>query len=332
MKYTRKQAKDYSREMMRGLWGSISYPFKGDHELDEAGLASDLEHYIETLKIDGFYMGGIINEFWALTVEERMRAQEVLIRHAAGRTLTVTMTGHTCIKSAIELTKHAEQCGADFVALMNPYYAARTPRTIYEYFRTIAENVDAAILILNSSTAGYLLSPQQVAELAEIDNITAIKNDTSMEHTNEIRRLAGDRIVVSDPNEDNWLVNCAYHRQQVFLASPSPHLVQWKGHMPLRDYTEAAQAGDLDEARRIAATIEPLREAARKWIWKPWAAGNLPMAALKHWQKLMGLAGGHVRAPLIEMTEEDKKALETDLRAAGMPVDALSRREEMAGT
>ena len=168
-----------------------------------------------------------------------------------------------------------------------------------------------------------------MAELAEIDNITSIKSDTSFEQTNEIRRLVGDRIVVSDPNEDNWLVNCVYQQQQVLLASPSPHLVQWEGHMPLRDYTKAAQAGDLENARRIAATIEPFRDVARKWIWKPWGAGNLPMAALKHWQKLMGLAGGYVRSPLLEMSEDDKTALEADLIAAGMPIEQLSRKEEM---
>ena len=329
MKYTRKEAKEYARANMHGLWGSIPYAFDRNHELNEKGLISDLEHYIDTLKIDGFYMGGIINEFWALTVEERMRAQEILIKHAAGRARTITMTGHTCVKTAIELTNHAEQCGADFVALMNPYYAAGTPQTIFEYFRSIAENVNVAILILNSSTAGYLLTPQQVAELAEIDNITSIKSDTSFEQTNEIRRLVGDRIVVSDPNEDNWLVNCVYQQQQVLLASPSPHLVQWEGHMPLRDYTKAAQAGDLENARRIAAAIEPFRDVARKWIWKPWGAGNLPMAALKHWQKLMGLAGGYVRSPLLEMSEDDKTALEADLIAAGMPIEQLSRKEEM---
>ena len=100
--------------------------------------------------------------------------------------------------------------------------------------------------------------------------------------------------------------------------------------MPLRDYTKAAREGNLQEAIRIAATIEPFREVARKWIWKPWAAGNLPMATLKHWQKLMGLAGGRVRAPLLEMSEENKNALEADLIAAGMPVKQLSRKKALA--
>jgi 4-hydroxy-tetrahydrodipicolinate synthase len=320
MDYTKKEAKAYARKNMRGLWGSIPYPFRKDMELDEKGLVSDLQYYIETIKIDGFYMGGIINEFWALTVEERKRAQELLIREAKGKIGTITMTGHTSVKAAIELTKHAERAGADYVAVMNPYYAARTPELIYEYYRAIASEVDIGILILNSPTSGYILSPQQVAKLAEIDNICAIKNDAAFEHTTEIRRLAGDMIVVSDPNEDNWLINRSFNKQQVFMASPSPHLMQWANHMPIVDYTKAADAGDMETAKRIAATLNPLRALARKWIWTPWATGALPMARLKYWQKLMGLTGGYVRPPLLEMNEAEKAEFRKELVAAGVPV------------
>jgi 4-hydroxy-tetrahydrodipicolinate synthase len=322
MDYTKKETKAFARQKMQGLWGSIPYPFRQDHELDENGLLSDLRSYIDTIKIDGFYMGGIINEFWTLTVEERMRAQELLIREAKGKVLTVTMTGHSSVKTSIELSRHAEKVGADFIALMNPYYAASKPENSYEYFRAIADEVDIGILILNSPTAGYLLSPELVARLAEIENICAIKNDSTFEHTNEIRRLVGDRIVVSDPNEDNWLVNHVFNNQQVFLASPAPHLFQWKGHLPIIEYTKAAKAGDLAKARSISKQLEPLRSIARKWIWKPWASGSLPLARLKYWQQLMGYAGGFVRAPLLEMTDTEKSELRNELETAGVPIRA----------
>ena len=322
MEYTKKEAKAYAKKNMTGLWGSTPYPFLKNMDLDEKGLVSDLNYYIETIKIDGFYMGGIINEFWALTLEERKRAQELLIQTGKGRVNTITMTGHTSIKTAVELSQHAERLGADYIALMNPYYAARTPDTIYEYFRAIASEIDIGILILNSPTAGYTLTPQQVAKIAEIDNICAIKNDTSSEHTNQARRLIGDQIVVSDPNEDNWLVNRSFNNQQVFMASPSPHLLQWKNHLPIVEYTRTLDAGNLAEAKKISAQLDKLRAVTRRWIWDPWAAGSLPMARLKYWQKLIGMAGGYVRSPLLEMTEVEKTEMKKDLLQAGVPVVA----------
>jgi len=304
---------------MHGLWGSIPYPFDKKLELNEKGLLSDLRHYIDVLGVEGFYMGGIINEFWTMTVDERKRAQELLIKEAAGAVRTITFTGHHCVKTVVELTKHAEAAGADFVAIMNPYYGAGSPEMIFEYFRAIAAQVEIGILILNSTTAKYLLSPAQVAKLAEIDNICGIKNDASFEHTNQIRKRVGDQIVVSDPNEENWLVNLFFYGQQVFLASPSPHLFQWKGHLPLKTYTQFAKDGKLEEAKKIAASMEPLRALARKWIWDPWASGNIPIARLKHWQELLGLTAGFVRPPLLEMSSEEKLKMREELMQAGLP-------------
>ena len=320
MKYTKKEAKAYARENMHGLWGSIPYPFTKDLDLNEAGLLSDLRHYIDVLGIDGFYMGGIINEFWSLTVEERKRAQELLIQEAAGAIKTITFTGHHCVKTTIELTKHAQDAGADFVAIMNPYYGAGTPETVFEYFRAIADEVEIGILILNSPTAKYIITPSEVARLAGIDNICAIKNDANLEHSTQIRKLAGDQIVVSDPNEDNWLVNMAFYGQQVFLASPSPHLFQWKDHLPLKTYTELAMNGKVEEAKKVAATLEPLRRVAKKWIWAPWANGNLPMSRLKYWQELLGFTPAYVRPPLLEMSSEEKPRMREDLERAGLAI------------
>lgn len=321
MDYSKKDAKAYARKHMQGLWSASPYPFRQDQEIDETGLVADLNHCIDTLGVDGFYMGGIMNEFWTLTVDERKRAQELLIGAAKGKVRTITMTGHTSIKTTIELTKHAEACGADFAAIMNPYYGTRTPEAIFEYFRVIAREVDIGIMILNSPTAGYILTPRQVAKLAEIENICAIKNDNASEHTNEIRRLCGDKIVVSDPNEDNWLINRTFHKQQVFMSA-APHLFQWRGHRPVADYTKAADEGDMATARKISDQLIPLRAIARKWIWEPWSTGTPPMARLKYWQKLIGMAGGFVRSPLLEISDEEKRELGGELERAGVPVRA----------
>lgn len=322
MEYTKRDAKKFARENMRGIWSASTYGFTQDLALDEKGLVSDLRYFIDVLKIDGFYMGGIINEFWSLTVEERKRAQEALIGEAAGAIRTVTMCGHTCIQTAVELVKHAEKAGADFACLINPFYAAGTPELIENYFRAIADQVEIGILILNSPTAGYVMSPALVEQVAQIDNIVAIKNVGGLEHTTEIRRRVGDQIVVSDPSEDNWLLNLTLQGQQVFLASPSVHLYQWEGHLPMQSYTELATQGKIDEAKQVYDSMAPVRDLANRWIWQPWSHENLPFARLKYWQELMGMAGGRVRPPLREMTEEEKGAFRVDFEKAGIAVAA----------
>ena len=55
------------------------------------------------------------------------------------------------------------------------------------------------------------------------------------------------------------------------------------------------------------------------------AMGNLArrrMARLKYWQKLLGMAGGHVRAPLLEISDTEKRELRSELEMAGVPIRA----------
>ena len=96
------------------------------------------------------------------------------------------------------------------------------------------------------------------------------------------------------------------------------HLYQWENHCPIKSYVALAQQGQINEAKKISFTLDPLRRVAKKWIWDPWAKGNLPIARLKFWQSIMGLAGGNVRPPLSEMSQVEKKEFKMELEEAGL--------------
>ena len=77
MKYKRTEAKEAAKEMLRGVWTALPTSFIDAEKLDEKGIASNLEHCITHLKIDGHYCVGNVGEFWAMTNEERMRVAEI---------------------------------------------------------------------------------------------------------------------------------------------------------------------------------------------------------------------------------------------------------------
>ncbi|MCY4313614.1 MAG: dihydrodipicolinate synthase family protein, partial [Gammaproteobacteria bacterium] len=56
MKYKKNQAKDYSREHMKGIWAAALNPMKPDYSLDEDGLRSNINHWIEDLKVQGLFI------------------------------------------------------------------------------------------------------------------------------------------------------------------------------------------------------------------------------------------------------------------------------------
>ena len=113
--------------------------------------------------------------------------------------------------------------------------------------------------------------------------------------------MASDRILVSTASEEEWLDNIEELGWQLYLCSSPPYLIQTAKDRRMRDYTDAAFAGDFARAREIRDSLERVREALRET--RP---AEKPHAHQKYWQDLLGQTGGHVRAPLLELTEREK--------------------------
>lgn len=113
--------------------------------------------------------------------------------------------------------------------------------------------------------------------------------------------MASDRILVSTASEEEWLDNIEELGWQLYLCSSPPYLIQTAKDRRMRDYTDAAFAGEFARAREIRDSLERVREAL--WDTRP---AEKPHAHQKYWQDLLGQTGGHVRAPLLPLTEREK--------------------------
>jgi len=318
MRYHRSQAKAFGKANMRGIWAAIPYPFTHTGELDEAGLRKDVRHYVDVLKIDGFFCGGLIGEFWSLTMEERRRGQQIVVEEVGDKAQVIAHSACSSIRETVALTQHAQTVGATYAVIGNPAMNSRHPDHLFEYYRRVCAEVDIAVALFNTSYSGYVLSPELVGRLADIETIFCIKNAQPVDHTAEVRRAVGSRIIVCDPTESRWLENIVTHKAQVFMSSPAPYLLQSAGRLTMKEYTRQAMADDVAAARKSSAALDRARTVTQKWMETPWQAGTLPLAAIKYWSELMGLSGGAPRPPLLPLTEDQKRELRQDLVAAGL--------------
>jgi len=316
MLYRRSEAKAFGRKNMRGIWAAIPFPFTKTGELDEKGLRRDIRRYVDELKIDGFFCGGLVGEFWALTMEERQRGHRIVVEEVAGKAQTMPHTGALSLRDTIALTRHAQEIGATYVVVGNPPMSTREPEDVHEYFRALAAEVDIGISLFNSSLCGYSLTPEQVARLAEIENVFCIKNPQPVEHTDQVRRLVSGKIIICDPGEGRWLDNIIKHKDQVYMSSPDPYLLQTASNQKMREYTQQAMAGELEAARTISRTMDPVRRVADRWMNGKWSAPSVPIAAIKYWSELLGFTGGAPRAPVRPFTNEETRALKQELATA----------------
>jgi 4-hydroxy-tetrahydrodipicolinate synthase len=317
MDYTKAEAKRAAREQLSGLYAAITTPFDASGAVDYDALGRDLERLTGDLQVDGIFCTGVMSEFWALTGSERRRIVEVTVDGTRGICPVIAHTGHHSAGQAIELTRHAQKAGADFVALINPYYPPASDEGLFRWFEQVCRSVDIGVWLFDTAYSGVSLSPELVERLAGIENVCGIKIGRDHATYLDLLSRVGDRILVCEPNEGTWLENMRDHGQRVFMSSAAPYLYQVPGRQPMSEYTGLALGGDFAGAAKVAATLDPVRAVAARWL-----RGKVrrvdALASIKAWAGLVGMSGGPVRAPLISHTPAEQARLAADLTASGV--------------
>ncbi|MEM0907767.1 MAG: dihydrodipicolinate synthase family protein, partial [Pseudomonadota bacterium] len=177
MKYSRNDAKDYAREHFHGIWAAALNPFLPDGAFDEEGLRANIRHWVDDLKIAGLFIAGKQGEFFSMSVEERKRNFEIAVEETAGRAGTIMSCSDQNFDTVIELAKHAEAIGADYIVVHAPvlHFIHDRDETLINYYRTICDEVNIGIALWSHPDSGYLMSPELCSRLADLPNIVAIK-------------------------------------------------------------------------------------------------------------------------------------------------------------
>jgi 4-hydroxy-tetrahydrodipicolinate synthase len=313
--YRKHDAKAYAREHFRGVWAATATPFAEDLSLDEAGLRRNLRHWIRDLELGGLFVSGKQGEFFSMSVAERKRTFELAVEEAAGRCGIVTSCSDTNLDVVLELARHSQAIGADYIVVHSPvlHFHHRPDETVYEYYRHLSEQLDIGIALWNHPDCGYVMSPQLCARIAELPNIVAIKYSVDRALYRELTALAGDKILVSTASEEDWLDNIIELGWRLYLCSTPPFLLQTKVDRRINEYTRLAFEGRHAEARAVRDSLEPARQAFRSA--RP---SGTPQACTKYWLELLGQAGGPVRRPLLNLSEAEKAATREAFARSGL--------------
>ncbi|MGB0573698.1 MAG: dihydrodipicolinate synthase family protein [Hyphomicrobiales bacterium] len=318
MKYSRKEAKEAARVLLKGIWTAMPYCWDEDDNFDDVANRSNMDHIIENIKVDGHYCSGNIAEFWSMPDNERMHAHEVMLDQARNRIPMIAGCHHQSVKQVVALAKHAQEIGYDFVIILTPYVAARDDETVYQFYEYICSRVDIGIILFNVPQNCHPINANLAKRLSKLPNICGYKQaDGSPASTHSIIDSVGKDIVISVADEAPWLTSMTQLGLQ-WLVNYNPHLYQSKDWLPLKDYTDAALNGEINKATEIAKSIQPLRELHAKWIMGYWNSGRMPISEMKYWQELIGMKGGRTRPPVIEISDEKKQELKEDLKSTGL--------------
>ncbi len=315
--YTKPEAQDWASETLRGQWSTLVTPFTPDDRLDEAGLRANVRR-VRSLGTAGAGCTWGMGEFWALTREERARVYDIVADEAAGDWPIGAHVTHTSAADMLALADHAEAAGFDLLIAAPPYFVTRTESQVVDFIRILADHTNLAVMFYNSPQFGIVMSAPGLQSLCQIPNVVGVKEASfDRDLTIETHRLIGGGAIISAPDE--WVLFRGRElgfQQQVMFANTSDWRFDTPGAAFYVDFINRATRGDIDD-EMYAERIQPIKSLSDQWWQRSMQKqkGALPVPMVKFWGQLMGMAGGRVRPPLQELTDDEKRELESDLQA-----------------
>lgn len=247
---------------------------------------------------DGVVVSGTTGESPALESDEKL-ALIAGVKRALGSSGTVIAgTGGNNTHHSVELTKQAEQCGADGILAVVPYYNKPTQDGMLQHFGAIAEATPLPIIVYNiPSRTGANMLPATFTELCRRHaNIAGIKESTAdvTQFTAILRERAREDVTFWSGDDHMFLPALAIGGYG--LISVAGHFVSRE----LRAMADAFDAGDVDTAGRIHRDLSPLIAAlftTTNPIPVKWAMNQI------------GFNAGDCRSPLGAMPDALKATL-----------------------
>ncbi|USH00342.1 dihydrodipicolinate synthase family protein [Thermococcus argininiproducens] len=171
---------------MRGVIVPLVTPFNEDYSIDLASLEEHI-NYLQKVGVHGIFINATTGEFTSLNYEERKLLAEKG-REFVSSAFYLVGTASTNTFEVIELTKHAQDIGADYVVIAPPYYCPLNDDALFKHYSLVAEKTEVPIILYNIPSCANPMSVHLIKRLAlEYSNIAGIKETIdSINHVRDV--------------------------------------------------------------------------------------------------------------------------------------------------
>jgi 4-hydroxy-tetrahydrodipicolinate synthase len=279
-----------------GVITAMVTPFAEDGSVDEAAARKLARHLIENGS-HGLVLTGTTGESPTLSDEEKLGLLRAVRDELGAGALLICGSGSNDTAHSERLSAAAADNGADAVLVVTPYYNKPNRAGILAHYEAVAAAAGIPVVLYNiPSRVVVNIPPEQLAELAEIENVVAVKqaNDEELQPIEGLRVLAG--------NDGTFL-------RTLELGEPGGVLVA--AHLvgpQMRQIYDAVEAGDLDRAREIDTGLRPLYEVLGRTNPIPVKAGL----------ELLGICSARARLPIVEADDEQRAEVRRALEEQGL--------------
>ena len=287
-----------------GAGVAIITPMNEDGSVNYAKLGELIDFNIDN-GTDAIIICGTTGESATLSDEEHIECIRYAIEKTNHRVPVIAGTGSNHTEYAVNLSKKAEELGADALLCVTPYYNKTSQKGLVAHFKAIAEAVNIPIILYNvPSRTGVNILPETLLELSKVENIVAVKEASgNISQVAKISALCGNNLDIYSGNDDQIVPVMALGGKGVISVLSNC--------MPFETHEIAALCLDnkYDEAREKA---NRLLEFTNDLFC------DVNPIPVKEALNLMGFEVGECRMPLIKMDDANIAKLKGSMERIGL--------------
>ncbi|MEM4522268.1 MAG: dihydrodipicolinate synthase family protein [Nitrososphaeria archaeon] len=314
---------DKFREFMRkGVVICVQLtPFKVNEDVDYEGLRENTRWLVEESKGEPLVLVpvGSTGEKYTLLDEEWKKVVKIVVDAANGKVPVMPGASHSGTRVAIDRAKYAQDVGADGVMVVLPYYHVPEEEGLYLHYKKICDAINIGVMPYNNPDVSKIyMKPHLLKRLVDnTNNIVAVKENTPFIPTlYEHIKTVGDKVPIMQGRGEWWFAATAFLGVRGYISG-------YANFMPKNcfDLLKAGLHGDFKGLKKIMEEkLDPYEEFVDKMCKKygpsttilpyPYVSSYMIYAVMKTTMDMLGLKGGHMRLPLLDLKEEDKRELE----------------------
>jgi len=275
-------------------------PFDAEGAVDYESYR-ELCSYLVDNGSDGVVVSGTTGESPTLSDDERVELLRAAIEAVGDRATVLAGTGTNSTAHSIHLTEQAHEAGADGFLVVTPYYNKPPREGIIRHFKAVAAASDRPVMVYNIPSRVVInIEPETMAKLAEIPNVTSVKQANDDLH--QARRIvelgldlyAGDDNIVYPFLEVGGRGGVCVHTH---VVGPQ-----------VKEMIRLFRDGDTEGAKRIDEELAPAYELLAV------TTGPIQIKAALN---LLGHDVGGLRLPLVEASDEERARIRDCLERLG---------------
>jgi 4-hydroxy-tetrahydrodipicolinate synthase len=292
-----------AKTSFRGSFTALVTPFKNG-SVDEKAFRDIVDWQISE-GTNGLVPVGTTGESPTLSHDEHKQVVEWCIDQADGRVPVIAGSGSNSTAEAIELSRHAEEAGADAVLIVTPYYNKPTQEGLYQHYKAINDAIGIPIIIYNIPGRSIVdMSVETMARLYELKNIAGVKDATAnMARVSQQRAAMGpdfNQLSGEDITALGFMVHGGHGCISV-TSNVAPCLCA--------EFQAACLKGDFAGALKLQDKLTPLH--INLFV-------ETSPAPIKYAMSLIGKCANTVRLPMVPASEKAQTAVRQAMVHAGL--------------